>query len=156
MEDWPINVFVLIRILLGCLFIVSGLEKLLSPYQNFLYVIQSYEVLIKPLEEVVARVLPWVEFFCGVFLFLGLWLRWSLRVLLVLIASFITIVSQAILRKLPISECGCFGQLFSLPLPTVVLMDSMLGVLVATMLARIQKTSALSCDQFFLKQEKRS
>lgn len=129
------------------------MEKLLSPYQNFLYVIQGYDLLPAPLEELTARVMPWVELIAGVFVVLGLWTKWSLRVVLLLIMSFITIVGQAILRKLPLDECGCFGQLISFPLPVVILLDSCLGAMTGIMLLNIPRTAAFGLDQYFSKTE---
>ena len=37
--------YVILRIVIGSIFLISGLGKLLSPYQNFLYVIQAYQLL---------------------------------------------------------------------------------------------------------------
>ena len=42
-----INIYVLLRFLLGALFIVFGAEKLLIPYQNFQYVIENYQMLVR-------------------------------------------------------------------------------------------------------------
>jgi len=144
-----IKIFVIIRILIGCLFVVSGFEKLIGPYQNFMYVVQSYEFLPTILEEVVARILPWGEFFLGVFLVFGLWLKWTLRLTLTLIVMFILIVGQALLRKLPIDECGCFGGLVSLPLYGVLIFDSMLLLLTSLLLKYKNRTNILSLDGYF-------
>jgi len=146
-----IKFFVIGRILIGCLFIVSGFEKLIGPYQNFLYVVQSYEFLPTLLEEMVARTLPWIELFLGVFLVVGLWLKWALRSIWVVIFLFILIVSQALLRKLPIDECGCFGGLISLPLYAVLIFDSMLFLLTGALLKQEKRINIFSLDQYFRK-----
>ena len=143
------NAFAGVRIIIGCLFLISGLGKLLEPHQNFLYVIQSYEVLPGALETAASYIVPWVEFLAGVFLVLGLWINYVLRVFLILVASFLVIVSQALVRKLPITECGCFGELFSFPLPVVLTIDSILWILLALLLFRRGATEALSLDSFF-------
>jgi uncharacterized membrane protein YphA (DoxX/SURF4 family) len=67
------------RVIVGALFIFSGGEKLMSAYGNFLYVVQGYEMFPSYLEKLIAHVVPWVEFFLGVFLVLGLWLRVTLK-----------------------------------------------------------------------------
>ncbi len=146
-----INVFVVARILLGCIFIVSGFEKLISPYENFLYIVQGYELGNRLLEDVTAQIIPWVEFLTGVFLLLGLHLKFTLRVAWFLWAAFIVIIIQAIWRNLPLDECGCFGSLITLPLPATMTLDILL--LILTTLARkfIDKTSAFSLDRFFQK-----
>jgi len=144
-----IKILVVIRILLGCLFVVSGFEKLIGPYQNFLYVVQNYEFLPTLLEEIVARILPWSELFLGVFLVSGLWLKWTLRSTLTLIVMFILVVGQALLRKLPIDECGCFGGLISLPLTAVLIFDSTLLLLTGLLIKQKKHTSLFSLDQYF-------
>lgn len=144
-----INIFVILRILIGGLFVVSGYEKLIGPYQNFLYVIQSYAFLNVFWEEVAARVVPWIELFLGVFLIFGLWLGWVMRGLLILVTAFILVVSQALVRGLPIDECGCFGALIAFPLPVVLLLDSALLFLSGFLLYKLDRTSSLSLDGYF-------
>lgn len=146
-----IKLLVCVRILIGCLFIVSGFEKLIGPYQNFLYVVQSYEFLPTLLEEITARTLPWIELFLGVFLVIGLWLKWALRSIGIVVFLFILIVSQALLRKLPIDECGCFGALISLPLYAVLIFDSTLFLLTGVLLKQEKSINIFSLDQYFRK-----
>ena len=144
-----INPFVIVRIFIGLLFVVSSSEKLIGPYQNFLYVVQNYQLLPGFLENVVARIFPWIELFVGVFLVLGLWLKAVLRATLVLLMIFIVVVAQALLRHLDITECGCFGGLVSIPPVKVMIFDSILLSLTGLMLFRWQRTGNLSLDQYF-------
>ena len=144
-----INPLVVVRILIGILFIVSSSEKLIGPYQNFLYVIQNYQLLPYFLENVVARLFPWIELFVGVFLLLGLWLKGVLRAALVLLMIFIVVVAQALIRHLDITECGCFGGLVSIPPVKVMIFDSILLSFTALLLFRFQRTSVFSLDQYF-------
>ena len=134
---------------MGLLFVVSGSEKLIGPYQNFLYVVQGYDLFPSSIEEVVAKVVPWIEFIIGLFLFLGLWTKASLIVTSLLFASFIGIVSQAILRKLDLSDCGCFGELISIPLPILMVMDTVLLILTIWAIKNVSKTEALGLDRYF-------
>ena len=144
-----INPFVVVRILIGIVFIVSSSEKLIGPYQNFLYVIQNYQLLPAFLENAVARLFPWIELFVGVFLLLGLWLKLVLRAALVLLMIFIVVVAQALIRHLDITECGCFGGLVSVPPVKVMIFDSILLSFTALLLFRFQRTSVFSLDQYF-------
>ncbi len=147
------NLYVFLRILLGLLFTVVGAEKLISPYQNFLYVVQSYELFplsLTFLEEMTARILPWIEFLLGVFLLLGLWLKSVLRGFFILIGSFMVSVIQALIRKLPIDHCGCFGEMFSVSLPVILILDSFLLLCVLILMAKHKETSLLSLDQFYI------
>ena len=143
------NVFVIIRILIGAIFVVSGFEKLIGPYQNFLYVVQGYECLKPQAEEAVARIFPWIELLLGVFLMLGFWMKWVLSGIMVIISSFIVVVGQAILRDLPIKECGCFGALISFPLPAIIIFDSMLLILTGLLIKMKVYASKFSFDEYF-------
>ena len=148
----PINAFAILRIALGLLFIVSGGEKLISPYQNFLYVLQGYQLFPGWIEHIVARSFPWVELLTGIFLVLGLWGEIALNSAGAMLGVFITVVGQAILRKLPLDHCGCFGNLISLPLKTVFLMDTCLFFLVLVLAVNIVKTMSFSLDDYFARQ----
>ncbi len=145
------NLFVLLRFFVGILFVVSGFEKLIHPYQNFMYVIEGYDFMPPELAEWTARLMPWMELFLGVFLVLGLWIEKMLNGTLALVTLFISVVAQALIRKLPIDECGCFGELFSLPLPAVILFDSVVWFIILNLLIRIDKTRSWSLDQYFMK-----
>ncbi len=146
-------IFVLLRIAIGCLFIVSGFSKLIEPYQNFGFVIESYKIVSGDTAALLAHVLPWVELICGAFLVAGLWLKASLRVGWGFFVVFILVVSQALVRHLPIRECGCFGEFISLPLSTVVLIDSFFLILTAILIAGLDKTSRFSLDKFYAKKK---
>lgn len=144
------NIFFALRIFVGLVFVVSGTEKLLQPYQNFLYVIQSYQVLpCAVLEKVTALAFPWVELTLGCFLIIGLWLRWTLIGLWFCTLTFIIIIGQAQVRMLPISECGCFGDLIKVPLAVTMRFDSILLLTITLLLFSIPKSSFLSLDRFF-------
>jgi len=101
------------------------------------------------MEDAVARVLPWIELFLGVFLITGLWLKWTLRSTLILFLMFILIVGQALLRGLPIDECGCFGGLISLPLVAVLIFDSTLFLMTGLLIKQERHASYFSLDQHF-------
>ena len=145
------NPIVLIRIFIGLIFVVSGTEKLLGSYQNFLYVIQGYNIVPAPWDEWAARFFPWIELLLGVFTMLGLWTIWALRGLLVSTTIFVFVVGQALWRNLPIEQCGCFGELVSIPLPTIILMDSILWIYIAYLIIRIERTRRFSLDEYFSK-----
>ncbi|MCA9399913.1 MAG: DoxX family membrane protein, partial [Candidatus Omnitrophica bacterium] len=114
-----INFYIFIRVFIGGLFIVSGFNKIVNPVENFQYIVETYDIFPDALEVVIARVVPWLELVFGIFCALGLWLTWSLRGIFCLFTGFIIILSQAIIRKLPIDECGCFGEGLSFPMPVM-------------------------------------
>ena len=143
--------FTLIRIAVGAVFLVSGVEKLLSPYQNFLYAIQAYQLLPGWAEDLTARVFPWIETFGGLFTLLGLWTSWALKSVLVMTTVFITVVGQALLRGIPIDQCGCFGELMHVPPQTIIVFDSVMLLFTMFLLRYPSKISQLSLDRYFSK-----
>lgn len=138
---------------IGGIFVVSGFEKLIGPYQNFLYVIQNYSFLPLSSAEIVARLLPWVEFFLGIFLALGLWLKWTLRAVMALLLMFMVVVIQALVRNLPIAECGCFGALISFSLPVVLAFDTTVFVLTWFLSFRTKEAERCSLDRYLAQNE---
>ena len=137
--------------IIGGFFVISGAEKLIQPYANFLYVVQNYDVVHGGLAELAARCVPWIELFCGLFMIFGLWLNIVLRISWLMPIVFMGVVSQAIIRKLPIHECGCFGELASIPLPIVLLFDSFLLIMITILIFFKKRTSSLSLDSYFFK-----
>src|SRR5277367_3009243 len=139
----------LLRILIGSIFIISGLGKLLSPYQNFLYVIQAYQLLPSQGEVLVAQILPWIELIVGVFVLLGLWTAWGLRGALVLFGIFVVVVGQALIRGLPLENCGCFGEWIHLKPQTVIILDSLSLLLTLLLLRNLSYVKKISLDSLF-------
>ena len=142
---------VLFRIIIGVLLLASGAGKILSPYQNFLYVIQGYDFLPGWAEEFVARSFPWLEFFAGLFLMLGLWCEVALKSTLFLFAGFIAVVGQALIRQLPLDNCGCFGEWIHFPLKVIILLDSTFLLLTFWLLRHPAQIKVLSLDRTFNK-----
>jgi len=148
-KELKINPYAFFRILLGVFFVFTGAEKIISPYQNFLHVVQGYDILPVPFEIAVAHLFPWIEFLMGIFLFLGLWTRWSLRAGSLMMLIFILVVSQALIRRLPITECGCFGEFLSLPLHGVLIMDTALLFLMGLLYHKGGESKDPSLDKYF-------
>jgi uncharacterized membrane protein YphA (DoxX/SURF4 family) len=103
-------VHLLLRIVLGGLFIVSGTLKLLAPRAEFIAIVHQYEILPESLGILYGTLLPWVEVLVGLFLVVGLYLRWSLAVTGLLLASFIIAIIVNLIRGRTIADCGCFGN----------------------------------------------
>ncbi len=139
----------LLRIIIGSVFIVSGLGKLLAPYQNFLYVIQAYQLLPSWAEVLVAQIFPWLELIVGVFVALGLWTSWSLRGAGILFGIFVVVVGQALIRGLPLENCGCFGEWIHLKPQTVIVMDSLSLLLTLVLLRNLSSVQKFSLDSRF-------
>ena len=141
--------FKILRFVIGGIFIVSGFSKLLSPYQNFLYVIQAYQLLPSQGEVLTAHIFPWIELITGIFVFLGLWTSWSLRGALVLFGIFVVVVGQALIRGLSLENCGCFGEWIHLKPQTVIILDSTSLLVTSLLLRNVTLTRKFSLDSYF-------
>ena len=71
--------------------------------------INSYNLLPVWAVELLARVLPWFELALGVFLIIGIGLRWSGIIASALLLVFIAAMTRAYIMGLEIM-CGCFGN----------------------------------------------
>ncbi len=143
-------VLFLLRVAAGALFIASGFTKLIEPYQNFLAVIHSYKIVSGEAAKAAAIGLPWVELILGAFLLKGLWTRLSAGALWLMNTAFFAVVASAIIRKLPIEDCGCFGESpVTLTLKQVLAMDAVLWVILGILFLRAADASACSIDRFF-------
>ena len=150
-----INLFLLfIRLALGLLFILSGGHKLLSAYENFFFVIQNYKIFganpslfFVSIERIIAHAVPWIELLLGIFCFTGLWLKQTLQALLVLESIFIFVLASVLIRGLPIDECGCFGEGFSLPPSKMIIVDAITFGCVLMMIRFKEKFSYWALDR---------
>ena len=140
---------VALRVALGSIFVISGITKLMEPTNNFIDVIARYELVSFEVAQVVARTMPWIELSFGVFVIVGIWIKISTGVLVSMLMFFITIVGQAIARRLPIKECGCFGQFMALPLPIVMAVDSITIALFAVLFKNVKKASRFGLGNYF-------
>ncbi len=138
-----------IRLILGIVLLAAGVEKTLSHYQNFLYVIQAYQMVPAWLEDLTARLLPWLELFTGLFLVVGLWSEWALKCAAVQFALFIVVVGQALMRHLPIDQCGCFGELIHVAPTHIIIFDSMMLLLAFMALRNLPRAQNFSLDRYF-------
>lgn len=138
-----------LRIAIGLVFMASGMEKLLSPLQNFLYVIQGYQLGFAFIENGAAYIVPWLELCLGAFLVLGLWLKFSLRGLSFLTLGFILVVAQALLRGIDLKDCGCFGEWLHIPPQRIILLDTIMLTVMTMLLVRRTLTARWSLDQYY-------
>lgn len=95
----------LMRIILGLVFIVASYDKLLNP-QQFARDISNYHLIPFGLENFVAIILPWIELFIGTSLIIGIMVEGSAIATGVLLIMFNFLVFQAMVRGFNI-ECGC-------------------------------------------------
>lgn len=103
-----------LRLIIGGVFIFSGFQKASSPAEEFAAIIQAYYIppSILPPDWILpfAQVLPWIELIFGVFLIAGYLRRLSARVLACMLAMFVLALSWALFNHIPLENCGCFGS----------------------------------------------
>lgn len=96
------------RLLIGAIFVFSGLAKI-GDLGTFAGDVHNFRMVPVALEHVIAMALPWVELVVGLALVSGVRARAGAVISFALMLLFTVAVAQAIVRGLDI-ECGCFGK----------------------------------------------
>ena len=97
------------RVFVGSLFVYSGWNKLIHPAEEFQYAIDQYQLFPSLIAKIISHTIPWVEFIFGAFLILGFLRKMSARILCLLSFGFIALLGSAMIRKINLENCGCFG-----------------------------------------------
>tara|TARA_Y100000590_G_scaffold231940_1_gene261287 strand:+ start:5909 stop:6358 length:450 start_codon:yes stop_codon:yes gene_type:complete len=97
--------YLIIRLLLGVMWVWASLDKIQDPAQ-FSRDIANYHVMPFGLENLSAIVVPWLELLIGIGLIIGVMVDGAALISFSLMLLFIVLISQAILRGFNI-ECGC-------------------------------------------------
>jgi uncharacterized membrane protein YphA (DoxX/SURF4 family) len=118
---------VVLRLVLGGIFIYAGYLKLRDPWQLFAASIASYELVPMWMAEIVAKVLPWFEVAAGA----GLLIGWRLLPAASIATALLLLVFNALIWKAFLQgkeiDCGCFGPGEALTWKTLVRDGSMLA-----------------------------
>jgi putative oxidoreductase len=96
------------RLYLGGLFLFACFHKIADPHA-FAVDIATYQILPRSLVNVMAIVLPWVEFATGLMLVAGLRVRAAVLLASAMMLTFLAAISIALGRGLELS-CGCFAS----------------------------------------------
>ena len=139
-----------LRAALGSAFVVSGFQKLISPAENFAAVIEKFEIIQGPAAIFLSHVLPWGELVAGACLLVGLWIPLSLAALWLMNTVFIGVLGSALIRKLPLEQCGCFGKNLSIPIPVMLGLDCLIWA-AFLFLFLTRRVSTPSLDSYFEK-----
>ena len=95
------------RVVLGALFIWAAVTKL-PDMAAFAQDVANYRVIPAALVPIVAAAVVGIELLAGIALVIGVMDRPAAAVLAVLLAAFIALLAQALLRGIDL-RCGCFG-----------------------------------------------
>ena len=118
---------VVLRIVLGGIFLYAGCVKLAEPWQLFAAGIADYEVVPMWAAKFLAHTLPWFEVLIGLLLIAGRWLRCSTVSMSLLLLVFFSLMVRAFAGGKEIN-CGCFGPNELISWKTLVRDGSLLAV----------------------------
>ena len=100
---------VLIRLIVGGIFLISGLAKIADPVR-FLLTLREFQLLPGALESFLAVYLPWLEFLLGLCIVVGILHRTASLMIAGLNGAFIIAIGSVMARGIEV-DCGCFGLL---------------------------------------------
>ncbi|EOM77406.1 DoxX family membrane protein [Rhodococcus rhodnii] len=104
---WITRTSAVARLVLAAVLLASGVLKVIDPAQTVVAV-RAYRLLPEELVRIVAVTLPFMEIALAAFLLLGLAVRATAIVSVVLFAGLIGAIASVWARGLSI-DCGCFG-----------------------------------------------
>jgi uncharacterized membrane protein YphA (DoxX/SURF4 family) len=105
----PKPVLTVLRLLMGAVFVASGIEKLVD-LKYFGLVIAEYQLIPHELIPAVALLVSLVELLCGAMLISGILTRANARLLIVLLITFVFGIANNVIRGLD-HDCGCLELL---------------------------------------------
>ena len=99
---------IVLRVVLGGIFVYAAYLKLKDPWALFAMNIESYKLLPLWGVQFVARTLPWAEMLIGLLLLTGLFRRTVTTATSLLLLVFFSLIIRAYVTGQEIN-CGCFG-----------------------------------------------
>ena len=99
------KITVVLRIVLGAVFVLSSIGKIINP-QDFSDIVRRYNIISELLVPYVAIVLPFVELLTGLLLVVGYKIKASALIVNVLLIAFIVFIIINMFRG-ETFECGC-------------------------------------------------
>lgn len=139
---------ILLRIIVGGVFIAAGLLKITEPIDSFIQIGRLWNILPDPWLTWYIMALPWVELIFGIFLVLGLFTRVSAGIIALCLLSFIIGIVINMIRGRTLGECGCFGGAFDFGKSFEQLLFRDLILMVFTLVIMCTKRTWLSLDNY--------
>ncbi len=118
-------------LVLGAVFVLSAATKILSP-KAFLSTLETYQVLPAAWNLPAATGVVGLELGLGLLFLLGPGRRTAAWIALPLVVAFIGLVAHAM--RAGLKECGCFGEVLSMPPRAELILDIVLLILVLLVL----------------------
>lgn len=119
------------RVLVGGLFVFSGISKLILPHGEVMTLVKQYQVIPDFLVSPIAAGLPWLELASGTALCIGFMTTLAAWLIGIQLVSFSVLMVVVLVAQIPIDDCGCFGNLGIRETPLHVLIRDLilLGIL---------------------------
>jgi putative oxidoreductase len=95
-----------LRIVLGGLFVYASLDKIAQP-AAFARIVYQWQIGGPVLSNLVAVTLPWVELTAGLLLIAGVWRREAALVVALLLVVFLAAAGSVLARGIDVENCGC-------------------------------------------------
>jgi len=103
---------VIARVIIGAIFLISGLAKISDP-ARFILTLREFRLFPEEIVPLTAVWLPWLELLLGLCVLVGLLHRTSALLLACMNAGFLSAILSVIVRGIEV-DCGCFGMLADL------------------------------------------
>jgi len=97
-----------LRIYIGAIFVYASLYKIYAPH-SFALSVATYDILPNSFVNPFALILPWLEFWTGLILISGTWVKTSAFIICNMMAMFIIALILALMNNLDLA-CGCFAS----------------------------------------------
>lgn len=109
----PLVLVTLLRVVLGAILLFAGITKLMS-FSIFTINVDSYQMLPIGLVKPISYLIVSAEITLGIVLIIGYFSRGAGILSMFLFLVFAIALTNALLRELTITDCGCGNFLFSL------------------------------------------
>ncbi len=129
----PTALVALVRVILGGLFLFSGVVKFFG-LKRFALIIASYGMLPRQLVKPFAYTLPFAETIVGLWLLSNQALQWSGLAALILLIISTGGVLGALIKKKRMENCGCYGVLVKVPLSWKKFVENIFWIALAVVL----------------------
>ena len=126
------------RLVVGGLFVFSGMSKVMLPHGEVMALVEQYQVVPRFLISPIAAGLPWIELASGTALCIGFLTTPAAWLVVAQLISFSVLMVVVLVARIPIEDCGCFGNLGIQETPLQVLIRDLvlLGILAAVLVRR--------------------
>ncbi len=145
-------ILLLLRVLLGAVFILAAYGKLLHP-EVLVSTVINFNILPLGLSKIFAYTLPWIEMIAGIMLIIGFGTRGASFAIAWLLISFIIAIGINMHRGVSM-ECGCF-DIFGMneKIGSEILLRDVIFFLIAAALV-LTKEFLFSVDTFMERKSK--